>query len=223
MMVPELILFDVNETLSDMSPMGAAFAAEGLAPHQVPTWFAAVLRDGFAAAAAGGTAVFAEVAREGLERLLDAGGAADASASARRILAVMQRLDVHADVPHAVEALASMTQLATLSNGAASVAEGLLRRAGVRDRFAALLSVDDAPAWKPSPTAYAYAADALARDPREMLLVAVHPWDIHGAARAGLRTAWINRDHATYPGYFEPPELQASDLESLAGQLAAEG
>jgi len=33
-----------------------------------------------------------------------------------------------------------------------------------------------------------------ARWPAEqMLLVTVHPWDIHGAARAGLSTAWINR------------------------------
>ncbi|WP_281440035.1 haloacid dehalogenase type II [Agrococcus sp. SCSIO52902] len=220
MTAPGLILFDVNETLSDMSPMGAAFAAEGLAPHQVKEWFAGVLRDGFAAAAAGGSAAFAEIARDGAVRLLEAGGAADASASAERIMEAMHGLDVHPDVAPRVEALASVAELATLSNGAASVADGLLRRAGLRERFAALLSVEDAPAWKPSRVAYAFAADAVSRQPGEMLLVAVHPWDIHGACRAGLRTAWINRGGATYPAYFAQPGLQTSDLPSLADQLA---
>jgi hypothetical protein len=32
--------------------------------------------------------------------------------------------------------------------------------------------------------------------PELMLLVAVHPWDIHGAAQAGMGTAWVNRTGA---------------------------
>ncbi len=30
-------------------------------------------------------------------------------------------------------------------------------------------------------------------DPAQMLLVAVHPWNIDGAARAGMATGWVNR------------------------------
>jgi 2-haloacid dehalogenase len=50
----------------------------------------------------------------------------------------------------------------------------------------------------------------------DMLLVAVHPWDIHGAHEAGLRTGWISRQHLPYPGYFSGPELQAPNLGTLA-------
>lgn len=51
------------------------------------------------------------------------------------------------------------------------------------------------------------------------MLVAVHPWDIHGAA-AGLRTAWINRTGATYPSYFRAAEIEAKDLVDLAEILS---
>jgi 2-haloacid dehalogenase len=52
-----------------------------------------------------------------------------------------------------------------------------------------------------------------------MLLVAVHPWNIHGAHAAGMRTAWLNRHGGQYPAYFTTPDLQVPDLPSLAQQL----
>jgi 2-haloacid dehalogenase len=52
-----------------------------------------------------------------------------------------------------------------------------------------------------------------------MLLVAVHPWDIDGAARAGLSTAWIDRSGAPYPESFTSPTLRAGSLTDLAAQL----
>jgi len=107
-------------------------------------------------------------------------------------------------------------RLATLSNGAAEVAAGLLGRAGVRDQFEALLSVEDAGAWKPARAAYLYAADRLRVRPAEATLVAVHPWDIDGAARAGLRTAWINRTGAAYPAHLTSPERTVRTVGELA-------
>ena len=95
-------------------------------------------------------------------------------------------------------------RLVTLSNGSEEVAERLLSSGGARDAFEALLSVEDVGAWKPSRAAYEYAARACEVDLGELLLVAVHPWDIDGAARAGLSTAWINRAGVPYPAYFTP-------------------
>lgn len=79
-------------------------------------------------------------------------------------------------------------RLLTLSNGATSVAEGLLARAGLADAF-------------------------------ERLLVGVHPWDVDGAARAGLRSGWVNRNGARYPSYFRTPDVEAPDLVELARAL----
>ncbi|MDP9890590.1 2-haloalkanoic acid dehalogenase type II [Pseudarthrobacter enclensis] len=109
----------------------------------------------------------------------------------------------------------------TLSNGSAQIAGKLFSDAGITDEFESLLSVEDAPAWKPARGSYEYAAASTRTDPGSMLLVAVHPWDIHGAARAGLRTAWLNRAGDSYPAYFEAPDFTVSTLTELAPNLAA--
>lgn len=108
-------------------------------------------------------------------------------------------------------------RLVTLSNGSTEVAERLFAAAGIRDQFERPLSVDDAGVWKPAAGAYAYAARVCEADPGDMLLVAVHPWDIDGAKRAGLRTAWINREDQPYPGYFLVPDHSVTELSELAG------
>jgi len=110
--------------------------------------------------------------------------------------------------------------LVALSNGSASGAEALLDRAGLRGDFEALLSVEDAGAWKPAMEAYAYALDRCDVDPMGAILVAVHPWDIDGAARAGLSSALINRRGGPYPRYFRAPDLSARSLTDLADQLS---
>ena len=205
-------VFDVNETLSDLAPMGTRFAEVGLPPTAAQLWFAALLRDGIGVAAAGGLVRFADAARGVLAPMLP--GDPDA---VEHVMAGFQELPVHPDVPDGVRALrAAGHRLATLSNGAAQVAAGLLGRAGVRDQFEALLSVEDAGAWKPARAAYLYAADRLRVRPAEATLVAVHPWDIDGAARAGLRTAWINRSGVDYPAHLTSPERTVRTVGELA-------
>ncbi|WP_336855461.1 hypothetical protein [Sinomonas albida] len=58
---PEVIVFDVNETLSDMSPMGGRFADAGAPEQLAKLWIAMLLREGFAPAAAGDAALFGEI------------------------------------------------------------------------------------------------------------------------------------------------------------------
>ena len=148
----------------------------------------------------------------------------ETDAAVDHIMQGMAGLEVHGDVPDGVSALkAAGYRLATLTNGSTDVAETLFAAAGIRDSFDRLLSVDDAPAWKPARGAYDYAAAACGSDPEHMLLVAVHPWDIHGAARAGLNTAWINRSGTPYPAYFTEPDYTVASLRDLAGALKGDG
>src|SRR3546814_11403490 len=103
-------------------------------------------------------------------------------------------LPVHPDFPEGIGSLRDLgVRLVTLSNGSATVAEALFDRAGIRSHFEMLLSVEDAGLWKPGAAAYAHALARSGVDPMDAMLVAVHPWAIDGAARAGPATAWINR------------------------------
>lgn len=48
----------------------------------------------------------------------------------------------------------------------------------------------------------------------------VHPWDIGGPRRAGMRTAWLIRRGQTYPGYFLAPDHSVAALTELASIIA---
>jgi 2-haloacid dehalogenase len=218
---PSVIVFDVNETLSDMSPMAQRFTDVGAPGHLAKLWFASLLRDGFALTATGDSRPFAEVGADALRTVLrDVELDRELDAAVEHVMSGFGQLSVHPDVPDGVQALrASGRRLITLTNGSTQVSENLLTAAGIRDRFEALLSVEDAGIWKPARGAYEYAARTCGTDPADMLLVAVHPWDIDGAARAGLATAWLDRAGAPYPQSFTPPSLCAAGLTDLAGQL----
>ncbi len=222
--LPTLLIFDVNETLSDMAPLAERFTDLGAPAPLSATWFAGLLRDGFALTVGGASAPFAELATEGLRHALrDLRLDRDLAAAVSHVMAGFGELDVHADVAAGIASLADLgLRQVTLSNGSASVARGLLERAGVTEHFEDLLSVEQAGIWKPARGAYAYGCAATGVRPGDAMLVAVHPWDIDGAARAGLRTCWINRSDATYPSYFRAPELTASGLDDLAAQLGSD-
>ncbi len=220
---PKVIVFDVNETLSDMSPIAARFAEIGAPEHLAGQWFAALLRDGFATTVTDSQAAFADLGREGLRVVLSRVDIErDLDAAIEHVMSGFLSLSVHPDVVDGIRALERAgLRLVTLSNGAASVADTLFTTAGVRDAFETLLSVEDAGVWKPAEGAYDFAARQCQVDRAEMLLVAVHPWDIHGAKHAGLQTAWINRGGPPYPSYFMPPDRTVAALPELAVQLAS--
>lgn len=219
---PSVVVFDVNETLSDMSPMGRRFADLGAPHHLAQLWFAGLLRDGFALTAAGASRPFAEIGAASLRTVLHGLDLdRDLDDAVEHVMTGFSQLRVHADVIEGVHALRrSGRRLVTLTNGATQVAERLLGEAGLRADFERLLSVQDAAAWKPARSAYEYAAHSCGTELAEMLLVAVHPWDIDGAARAGMTTAWINRTGAPYPDYFTPPTVSVSALPELAERLS---
>ncbi|GAA4744094.1 haloacid dehalogenase type II [Modestobacter marinus] len=219
---PSVIVFDVNETLSDMSPMAGRFTDVGAPAHLAKQWFASLLRDGFALTAVGASRPFAEIGADALRTVLQGIDLdRDLDEAVDHVLAGFGSLPVHPDVPDGIRALRDEgRRLVTLTNGSTAVSERLLTSAGVRDRFEALLSVEDAGIWKPARGAYEYAARTCGTEPADMLLVAVHPWDIDGAARAGLRTAWIDRAGTPYPQAFTPPTIRATGLTDLVPQLA---
>jgi 2-haloacid dehalogenase len=215
-------VFDVNETLSDMRGLASMLAEVDAPAELVDLWFAQTLRDGFALTAAGAYADFSSVALPLLAGLLEAvpGVRGRAMDAARRVVEGLGELDLHPDVGPAIRLLAdSGWRIVTLTNGTASVTERLLRRAGIRELVEQCLSVADAGRWKPHPAAYRYAALRCQSRPHELTMVAVHPWDIDGAARAGLRTAWLSRGERAYPPHFREPDLQGRDLSELAATL----
>ena len=189
--------------------------------HLAKLWFAELLRDGFAVTVAGDLQAFAALGAEALRvRLTGQPLDRPLDDAVDHVMQGFAELAVHPDVVEGVRALGDLgIRLVTLSNGSAGVADTLLQGAGVRERFERLMTVEDAGVWKPAPQAYAYALQECGVDPEDAMLVAVHPWDIDGASRAGLATAWINRSDGRYPSYFAAPDVEAASLVHLADAL----
>jgi 2-haloacid dehalogenase len=219
---PAVVVFDVNETLTDMSPLRQRLVEVGASGALFDTWFAATLRDGFAVTAAGGYAAFGDIARHTLTGLLAdlPNGPAEPGPAAEQVLAGLPGLDVHPDVPDGLRILhGAGVRLVTLTNGATEMSEGSFARAGLTDLFEARLSVAEPGRWKPAPESYGYACDRVGEPPARVALVAVHPWDVDGAARAGLAGAWLNRGQVGYPPYLTAPAVEAPTLTELAQLL----
>ena len=146
---PAVILFDVNETLSDMSPMAQRFLDVGAPAQLAATWFATLLRDGFALTAAGAIAPFAQLGIGALRANLH--GVLPHRAIDEAVAHIMEgfgKLPVHKDVIDGIPILAALdTRLVTLSNGATTVAQSLFERAGIGEHFEQLLSAEDAGVW----------------------------------------------------------------------------
>ncbi|MCW2742852.1 MAG: Haloacid dehalogenase superfamily enzyme subfamily [Blastococcus sp.] len=214
---PEVVAFDVNETLLDLAPVRAALVEMGEPGSLLGAVFARTLLTGMAAALVGSWCRFPE--------------AFDAALAQESDLTAAQRADVatafgelapHPDVEPALRRLIEAgVRVVTLSHGSPGVAEAGLARGGITPLVERSLSSEAIRAWKPSREAYLWAAGTCDVAPGRMALVAAHGWDVLGAQRAGLTGAWFPRSERTYPAAYEPPHVQAADLRGAVEALLA--
>ena len=218
---PEVVVLDVNETLSDLEPLRGRFTDSGAPAHLRETWFAATLRDGFALAAAEQARPFPQVGAAVLRGLLS-GQPLDRPVddAVSHVLDGFATLDLHPDVPAGLRVLTDGgLRVVTLTNGSLSQSSALLERAGVADLVEHRLSVDDAGRWKPHRDAYGYAARTCGVPLERCAMVAVHPWDLMGARAVGMTTGWIDRRGTPWPDVLDAPDVTGTGLSAVAGRL----
>jgi 2-haloacid dehalogenase len=216
----EVVFFDVVETLFSLEPVRSRLGAVGAGEGALELWFARFLRDGFAIAASGGYRPFREVAASTLRGVLRERGVDPEEDRIDHILGGLAELEPYSDVRPALEHLQSRGARAmTLSNGGVEATERLLTRAGLRPLIEVMPSVEETRAWKPRPEPYLAACRAAGVVPDRAAFVAVHSWDVHGAAAAGLRTGWCSRLESAFPPAFIPPTVRGATLVEVVEQL----
>ncbi len=108
-------------------------------------------------------------------------------------------------------------KLLALTNGAEASTRGLLRRAGVEDRFAAVLSCDAIGRFKPHRDVY----EAAKREAEgDLWMVAAHAWDVAGAAMTGLRTVYVTAVEGAYLDVYPEPDVTVDRLADVPARLA---
>lgn len=214
---PEVVAFDVNETLLDLAPVRAALVEAGRPESLLATVFARTLLTGIAAASTGSWCRFRDAFDAALAQ------ESDLDPTARGLVAsAFGELAPHPDVEPALRRLVSAgIRVVTLTHGSPGVAEAGLERGGVTPLVDRSLSSEVIRAWKPAREVYLWAAGVCDVAPDRMALVASHGWDVLGAQRAGLTGAWFPRSERTYPAVYEAPHVTAPDLAGAVDALLA--
>ena len=214
---PEVVAFDVNETLLDLAPVRAALVEAGEPESLLRTVFARTLLTGIAATATGTWCRFREAFDAALAQETELTGDRRS-----RIADAFGELAPHPDVEPALRTLTEAgVRVVTLTHGSPGVAEAGLARGGVSPLVERSLSSEVIRAWKPSREVYLWAAGTCDVPPARMALVAAHGWDVLGAQRAGLTGAWFPRSERTYPAVYEQPHVAADDLGAAVDALLA--
>lgn len=148
------------------------------------------------------------------------GDVALADAAYEAFFAERNRVECYPDAIDALERISARVPVAALSNGNADLA-----RIGLDHLFTAQLSACTFGSAKPDPAIFLAACGLLQLPPAEVLHVGDHPdADVAGAARAGLRSCWINRAgddgrRARWPHADIEPDLHFDSLAALADWL----
>jgi 2-haloacid dehalogenase len=163
--------------------------------------------------------------RESLDDLLDEHGVAEAfdEHARRRLVRAWHRLPAWED---AVEGLARLRRrylVAVLSNGGFAQLTNLVKAADLP--FDCIVSAELTRSYKPATAAYLTAVRLLDVEPGQVLMVACHRWDLDGARKVGLHTAFVERpdekgpNHAADRADEVDSEVKATSFTDLAGIL----
>lgn len=218
----DTVLFDINETVLDLSPLRSKFKGALGDAAIASTWFAMLLHASTICALTGVKARFAELAGLMLDRLASLHGRQLAEAGRDEILSSFASLAPHADVRPALEALrAHGYRTVAFSNSSLELVSKQIANSGLAPHFHVVLSVEDTGSFKPDAKVYAFAAERLGRPIADLRLVAAHDWDTHGAMTAGMQAAYLDRTGAPYNPLYRRPEITATTMGGVAERIIA--
>lgn len=216
----DLIAFDVNETLLDVTALELAFREAVGDEVSLGEWFARMLHRSLLANELGRYQPFGELGAEALVWLAARRGVELAAADATNLVAGMAALPPHPDVAHGLEEVASLgVPMIALTNGSGQMAERQVDGAGLSHLLTDVFSVESVRRFKPAPEVYQRAAATHEVDISRMVVVAAHDWDVAGAQRAGAVGCFVRRQ----PWGLSPftPNMVIDDIGGLRAALEA--
>ncbi len=210
------IFFDVNETLLDLNGLKTQFAKHFDDAHVLKYWFTKLLHSSSVMGAMGEYRDFDELSEAALESVFFENEKTLTPDTKAEILGEFRRLPAHNDVKPALAALRKHDiRLVAVSNSSSKMLKTQLTNAGIIELFDAYYSVDQVRKYKPFQEIYLFAAAQEKRIPEEIIMVAAHDWDLSGAKKAGLATAYIERKREIYHPFYPKVDFVISALDEL--------
>jgi len=216
----KVIVFDVNETLLDLSKLRPHFQRVFGDANVLKQWFSQVLQSALVVTITDNYTDFGTVGRNALEMTAARHGIELSDDDRSQIVGSMLTLPPHPEVPESLERLRDAgLRLAALTNSSATAVDAQLTNAGLMDYFEQALSVDAVRRFKPAAEVYQMAAEKLNIDISNMRMVAAHDWDVTGAIRAGASGAFVARPGMVLGPLSEKPDIIGKDLSEVADKI----
>jgi 2-haloacid dehalogenase len=216
---PQVLLFDVNETLLDLTELRTVLVDALGGGERLAEWFFRLLHGSLVANATDSFRSFETIGVEALHAVALRQGVDLGDDQAQELVAGFRSLPPHPDVPGALAWLADGFRLIALSNGSPTGIPAQLSNAGIIDQFEMVVSVEEAGRFKPDPAPYEVALQRAGVAPDQALMVAVHDWDIIGARAVGIAGAFITRPGVAWTVPHQLPDIVVGDIAELAERL----
>ncbi|TPD90493.1 haloacid dehalogenase type II [Pantoea vagans] len=214
------LFFDVNETLLDTTELNRVVAQRlGDRPERAEAWFTSLLHHSLVESVTGSWHNFGDIAEAVLQMTATRYGIT-LPADATPLADIIAAMPAHPDVAAGLSALQQQGfTLVALTNSSAALAEKQLSSAGLARLFTRILSVEQVQVYKPDLKVYQWAMQEMDQPASQCMMVAAHGWDVGGAKRAGMKTAFVTRKgQALYP-LAPAPDLIVGDIGALATKL----
>jgi len=218
----DTILFDINETVLDLSSLKPKFRAAFGDESVTATWFSMLLHTSTVCALTDVKTDFATLAGAMLDAVAARLGVELSDEMRADILASFASLPPHADIKPALTRLRSAGyRTVAFSNSSLKLVTAQIDNAGLTDYFDDIVSVEETGSFKPDPRVYEFVARRINRPIDELRLVATHDWDTHGALSAGMHAAYIDRSGAAYHPRYRQPDVYAASMDDVVEQIIA--
>jgi 2-haloacid dehalogenase len=218
-----LIVFDVNETLLDLTTMEPTFERVFHDKNAMRLWFANLILYSSALTVAGCYVPFTDIGSAVMKMLADTRGIKISDSDRKELVEKFSTMPPHPEVPSALQKLRKAGfRLFTLTDNLLEVQTRQLEHGGIANLFERRFSADEVRHHKPSRQTYAHVEKELGVRPSELLLIACHTWDTLGAVAAGWQGALIKRVGNDLLAVGPQPQIVGSDLDDVANQLIAQ-
>ncbi len=217
---PKLLIFDINETLLDMTPLKKSINEALKDARAFDIWFPTLLQYSLVETLTKNYKDFSEIAGATLKMTAHKLDIDLTEVQIKSILSPITKLSAYPEVSNALEVLKQNGFiLVALSNGKPQVVNDQLKYARIHHFFDKVLSIEEVKNYKPHVSTYHCAYSLMNVLPEDTMLIAAHGWDIAGAKRAGIQAAFINRPgKSLYPLAIEP-EIIGSNLKEITKSL----
>jgi 2-haloacid dehalogenase len=215
-----IILFDINETVLNLSTLKPKFKAVFGDESVMGTWFSMLLHSSTVCIMTGVKTDFATLAATMLDSIAARMNIKLEETMRGDILSGFASLPPHNDIKKALAQLKSAGfRTVAFSNSSLNLISTQMKNAGLMEYFDDIISVEATGSFKPDPNVYKFAANQLNQPLESLRLVATHDWDTHGALSVGMRAAYINRSAAIYHPLYRQPDIYATTMEDIVNQI----